>query len=182
MADSVSVWNSQPHLWQWWLSSVIDEEAVALLTLSASSSGRLCNGTVSVRLSAYRSVCLSRRSTAAATCSSFAAAGAGGTYQSTYASAAYRLSIDILSAARVRGSKRAGSVLLWSKRRGDKKKVKVAYTRSRSWSRFLAVSLQVTWIINPAVGCHYFPPDPQLPSLPISLLGEQRHYGCEQFA
>jgi len=121
MADSVSVWNSQPHLWQWWLSSVIDEEAVALLTLSASSSGRLCNGTVSVRLSAYRSVCLSRRSTAAATCSSFAAAGAGGTYQSTYASAAYRLSIDILSAARVRGSKRAGSVLLWSKRRGDKK-------------------------------------------------------------
>ena len=24
----------------------------------------------------------------------------------------------------------------------------------RSWSRFLAVSLQVTWVINPAVGCH----------------------------
>jgi len=41
---------------------------------------------------------------------------------------------------------------------------------------------------NPAVGCHYFPPSPQLPSqplkglLPISLLGEQRHDGCEQFA
>jgi len=38
------------------------------------------------------------------------------------------------------------------------------------------------------VGCHYFPPGPQLPSqplrrlLPILLLGEQRHNGCEQFA
>ena len=58
----------------------------------------------------------------------------------------------------------------------------------RSWSRFLAVSLQATWVINPTVGCHYFPPGPQLPSqslrglLPISLLGEQRHNGCEQFA
>ena len=51
----------------------------------------------------------------------------------------------------------------------------------RSWSRFLAVSLQVTWVINPAVGCHYFPPGPQLPLQPlrrlqpVSLLGEQRH-------
>ena len=41
---------------------------------------------------------------------------------------------------------------------------------------------------KPAVGCHYFPPGPQLPSQtlrglqPISLLGEQRHDGCEQFA
>ena len=41
---------------------------------------------------------------------------------------------------------------------------------------------------DPAVGCHYFPPGLQLPSqplrglLPISLLGEQRHDGCEQFA
>ena len=48
------------------------------------------------------------------------------------------------------------------------KKVKVAHTRLpsvglRSWFRFLAVSLQVTWIINPAVGCHYLPPGPQLP-------------------
>jgi len=47
------------------------------------------------------------------------------------------------------------------------KKVKVAHTRLlsigfRSWSRFLAVSLQVTWIIIPAVGCHYFPPGLQL--------------------
>ena len=71
--------------------------------------------------------------------------------------------------------------------------VKVAHTRLpsvgfRSWFRFLAVSLQVTWIINPAVGCHYFPPGPQLPSqplrrlLPVLLLGEQRHDGREQFA
>jgi len=46
------------------------------------------------------------------------------------------------------------------------KKVKVAHTRLpkvgfRSWSRFLTVSLQVTWVINPAVGCHYFPPEPR---------------------
>ena len=65
--------------------------------------------------------------------------------------------------------------------------VKVAHTRLpsvgfRSLSRYLAVSLQVTWVINPAVGCHYFPPGPQLPPQPISLLGEQRHDGCEQFA
>ena len=73
------------------------------------------------------------------------------------------------------------------------KKVKVAHTRLpsvgfRSWSRFLAVSLQVTWVINPAVGCHYFPPHLQLAPqplrglLPILQLGEQRHNGCEQFA
>ena len=70
------------------------------------------------------------------------------------------------------------------------KKVKVALTRStrvgfRSWSRFLVVSQQVTWVINPAVGCHYFPPGLQLPSqplrrlLPIFLISEQRHNGCE---
>jgi len=41
---------------------------------------------------------------------------------------------------------------------------------------------------NPAVGCHYFPLGLQLPPqplrglLPILLLGEQRHNGCEQFA
>jgi len=38
---------------------------------------------------------------------------------------------------------------------------------------------------EPALGCHYFPPTPQLPSrglLPISLLVEQRVDGCEQFA
>ena len=72
-------------------------------------------------------------------------------------------------------------------------KVKLAHTRLpnvgfRSWSRFLAVSLQVTWVINPVVGCHYFLPGLQLPSqplrglLPVLLLGEQRHDGCEQFA
>ena len=76
---------------------------------------------------------------------------------------------------------------------GFKKVSKVARTRLpsvgfRSWSRFLAVSLQLTWVINPAVGCHYFPQGPQLPSqllkglLPFSLIGEQRHDGCEQFA
>jgi len=70
--------------------------------------------------------------------------------------------------------------------------VKVAHARLpsvgfRSCSRFLAVSLQVTWVINSAVGCHYVPPGPQLPSqplrglLPISLLGKQRYDGCEQF-
>jgi len=59
---------------------------------------------------------------------------------------------------------------------------------SRSWSRFLVVSLHVTWVINRAVGCHYFPPGPQLPPqplrglLPISMICEQRHDGCEQFA
>ena len=42
-------------------------------------------------------------------------------------------------------------------------KVKVAHTRLPSvgfwsWSRFLAVSLQVMRVLNPAVGCHYFLP------------------------
>ena len=52
----------------------------------------------------------------------------------------------------------------------------------------MAVSLQVTRVINPTAGCDYFPPGLQLPPqslrglLPISLLGEQRHDGCEQFA
>jgi len=60
------------------------------------------------------------------------------------------------------------------------KKIKVAHPitdrRVPELSRFLAVSLQVTWVINPAVGCHYFP-GLQLPSqplrwlLPVSLLG-----------
>jgi len=47
----------------------------------------------------------------------------------------------------------------------------VAHTRLpsvgfRSWARFLVVSLQVTWVINAAVVCHYFPPGQQLPSQP----------------
>ena len=65
----------------------------------------------------------------------------------------------------------------------DGKKVKVAYTRLlsvgfQSRSRFLAVSLLVMWVINPAVGCHYFlpglrlPPQPLTGLLPILLLGE----------
>jgi len=68
------------------------------------------------------------------------------------------------------------------------KKVKVAHTRLLSvgfwsWSRFLAVSLQVTWITNPMVSCHYLPPGLQLPPqslrwmLPILLLGEQGTMG-----
>ena len=58
----------------------------------------------------------------------------------------------------------------------------------RSWSPYLAVSLQVTSVVNPAVGCHYFPPGLQLPPqplrgpVPISLLDEQRHDECQQFA
>ena len=70
---------------------------------------------------------------------------------------------------------------------------KVAHTRLPSvafwsWSRFLSVSLHVMWVINLAVGCHNFPLGLQLPPqplrglLPILLLGEQRHNGCEQFA
>ena len=66
--------------------------------------------------------------------------------------------------------------------------MKVAHIRLptvgfRSWSRFLAVSLQMTWVINPSVGCHYFPPGLQLTPhplrglLPILLLGEQSHDG-----
>ena len=82
------------------------------------------------------------------------------------------------------GNRRTGIIAL---------KVKVAHSRLpsvgfRNWSRFLAVSLWVTRIINPTVGCHYFPPGLQLPPqplrglLPMLLLGEQRHNGCEQFA
>jgi len=43
------------------------------------------------------------------------------------------------------------------------------------------------WVINTAVGCHYFPPGLQLLMqplrglLPILLLGEHRQNGCEQF-
>jgi len=75
------------------------------------------------------------------------------------------------------------------------RQIQVVKKVARTWlpsvgfrPRFLAVSLQATWVINPAVGCDYFTPGPQLPSqplrrlLPVSLLGEQRHYGCEQFA
>ena len=46
----------------------------------------------------------------------------------------------------------------------------------------------VSHSLNPPVDCHYFPPGPQLPPqplrglLPVLLVGEQRHNGCEQFA
>jgi len=71
---------------------------------------------------------------------------------------------------------------------------KLAHTRLlsvefRSWSQFLAVSLQVMRVINLALGYHYLPPGLQLPTqllmrglLPISLLGEQWHGGCAQFS
>jgi len=72
------------------------------------------------------------------------------------------------------------------------KKAKVADTRLTSvgfpsWSRFLAISLQVMWVINPALGCHYFSPGPQLPPQPLRgllpnlMLGEQGHSGCEHW-
>ena len=47
----------------------------------------------------------------------------------------------------------------------------------RSWSRFLAVSLQVMWVMNPAVGCHYFPSGLQLPSQPLRGLPPILHKG-----
>ena len=64
---------------------------------------------------------------------------------------------------------------LWSLCRSTVRRTtnkKSAHTRLpsvgfRSWSRFLAVSLQVTWIINPAVCCYYFPPGLQLPPQPL---------------
>jgi len=87
-------------------------------------------------------------------------------------------------------------LLHWTRSRKYKAKSlckKVAHTWLQSigfwsWSRFLAVSQQVTWVIHPAVGCHNFLPGLQLPSqplrglLPISLLGELRHDGRKQFA
>jgi len=54
------------------------------------------------------------------------------------------------------------------------KKVNVAHTWLPSigsrWSQFLAVSLQMTRVINLVVGCHYFPPGLQLPSQPLRKL------------
>jgi len=75
---------------------------------------------------------------------------------------------------------------LWKGKGGPYSITKCIGFRSRS--RFFAVGLQVTWVINPAVGCHYFPPGLQLPPqplrglLPVLRLGEQRQDGCEQFA
>jgi len=79
-----------------------------------------------------------------------------------------------------------------------KKGKKVTHTRLPSigfwsWSQCLAVSLQVRWVINPAVGCHYFPTGLQLPPQPLRglqpvlLLGVNslpktvtwQHRGCD---
>jgi len=49
-------------------------------------------------------------------------------------------------------------------------------TGFRSWSRFLAVSLQVTWVINPAVDCHYLKTFRQACSYP-----RNSEEGCYQF-
>ena len=82
----------------------------------------------------------------------------------------------------------------WTTKKGKK----VTHTRLpsigfRSWSQCLAVSLQVRWVINPAVGCHYFPTGLQLPPQPLRglqpvlLLGVNslpktvtwQHHGCD---
>jgi len=93
-------------------------------------------------------------------------------------------SFDIVSNIRIITAIARMRVIGWKHARGSLKMVNVAHTRLpsegfRSLSRFLAVSLQVTWVTNPAVGCHYFPPGLQLPPqplrglLPVSLLGER---------
>ena len=80
---------------------------------------------------------------------------------------------------------------MWTKR--VKRYLKVDHTRLlsvgfRSWSRFLAVSLQVTWVIYPAVGCRYFPPGLQLPPqplrglLPVSLIGDRGTMGVSSLS
>jgi len=53
---------------------------------------------------------------------------------------------------------------------------------------FRVVRPSVRACVPDYLACHYFPPDPQLPPqplrglIPILLLGEQGHDGCEQFA
>ena len=60
------------------------------------------------------------------------------------------------------------------------------FCRSRSIGKNSLYSITERRV--PAVGCHYFPPGLQLPPqplrrlLPVLLLGEQGHNGCEQFA
>ena len=83
---------------------------------------------------------------------------------------------------------RLGCRRLEVKGKGEVAHTRLPSVRFQIWSLSLAVSLQVTWVINPVVGCHYFLPGLQLLSQPlrglppISLLGEQRRDGCEQFA
>jgi len=38
----------------------------------------------------------------------------------------------------------------------------ITSTKHRADHGFLAVSPQVTLVINPVIGCHYFPPGPRL--------------------
>jgi len=64
-------------------------------------------------------------------------------------------------------------VCMYVRKKGKGSPYSITERRVRSWSRFLAVSLQVTWVINPAVGRHYFRPGSQLPSQPLE--------GCYQF-
>ena len=73
------------------------------------------------------------------------------------------------------------------------KKVKVGRTRlaSRVPELFPVLGSEPAGDVSRkpgGIGCHYFPTGLQLPSLPLRrllpvlLLGEQRHDGCEQFA
>jgi len=57
---------------------------------------------------------------------------------------------------------------LWiCKDKGKGSQHSVTERRVRRWFWFFAVSLKVTWVINLAVGCHYFPPGLQLPPQPL---------------
>ena len=77
------------------------------------------------------------------------------------------------------------SLLATTLSKQQKVKVKAAHTRLqsvgfRTWSPFLAVSVQVMWVINPEIGCHYFPPGLQLPSQPLKwLLPISLRRGCD---
>ena len=69
------------------------------------------------------------------------------------------------------------------------KKIKVAHTRLPQLIPVLGSQPAGDVSHKPGgIGCHYFPSGPQLPPqpliglVPISLLGEQRHDGCDEFA
>ena len=152
-----------------------------------------CNIYVTVGCPPVRlSVCMFHRSTAVATCGCFAAELGRGTARISIDSCRRRYWLQTYM-CRSRSEKELKTSEKGVKVTMRDRKVKVAHTRLpsvgfRSWFRSFAVSQQVTWVINPAVGCHNFPPGLQLPPqllrglLPIILLGEQRHNGCEQFA
>ena len=76
---------------------------------------------------------------------------------------------------------------------GTFKKVKVTHSRLssvgfRGWSRLLQSACRWRESYTRSIGCHYFPPGPQLPSQPLRglvpalLLGKHRHNKREQFA